>query len=215
MIKTILAALFAALGAYSQAALACHIRNPIELMRNIGLRGPIFTMARSASNQWAGLTTLASGSATQVVSTQSVNSDSLISLSVYSSMPAAYAVRGWASVAAGASTATQSTTAIYSGMAVDLTYVNGNNTGQASGQGRSFDVNSIVNGVSFALATQDRQNVTSGPINIGWRIPEAMHQGLKVNTIVSKGYFVVGWADGQSRPLDATVMWELRKTSAV
>lgn len=42
------------------------------------LKGPMLTPANSAVNQWAGRTTLSSGSATVVVSTTLVNSDSLI-----------------------------------------------------------------------------------------------------------------------------------------
>lgn len=44
------------------------------------IRGPIVTKAVSAVNQWAGLTVLASGSATVTVSTTVVNSDSIIQL---------------------------------------------------------------------------------------------------------------------------------------
>lgn len=42
------------------------------------MRGPLTTLAASASNQWAGLTTLSSGSATQVVSTTAVASGDLV-----------------------------------------------------------------------------------------------------------------------------------------
>ena len=45
------------------------------------LRGPLVTKAVSATNQWAGLTTLSSGSATVTVSTTSVASDSIIQFS--------------------------------------------------------------------------------------------------------------------------------------
>jgi hypothetical protein len=42
------------------------------------LRGPLATKTTSAPNQWAGRTTLSSGSNTVVISTRSVGSDSLI-----------------------------------------------------------------------------------------------------------------------------------------
>lgn len=45
-----------------------------------GLRRPPFTLANSDASQWAGRTTLNSGSATVTVSTDAVNSDSLILL---------------------------------------------------------------------------------------------------------------------------------------
>ncbi len=44
------------------------------------LRGPLLTKAASATNQWAGRTSIASGDATAVVSTTLVNSDSIILL---------------------------------------------------------------------------------------------------------------------------------------
>lgn len=46
------------------------------------LRGPGHTKAQSATNQWAGRTTLASGSATVTVSTTVVGSDSIINLGI-------------------------------------------------------------------------------------------------------------------------------------
>lgn len=48
-----------------------------QLWRAI-LRGPLTTRAASAANQWAGRTTLSSGSATVTISTTIVKSDSLI-----------------------------------------------------------------------------------------------------------------------------------------
>jgi len=42
------------------------------------LRGPLKTKSSSNSNQWAGRTTIASGDATQVVSTSAINSDSIV-----------------------------------------------------------------------------------------------------------------------------------------
>lgn len=42
------------------------------------LRAPLTTKAGSASNQWAGISTINSGSATLVISTSIVDSDSLI-----------------------------------------------------------------------------------------------------------------------------------------
>lgn len=44
------------------------------------MRGPLTTKASSSSNQWAGRTTIESGSATITVSTTIVDSDSLILL---------------------------------------------------------------------------------------------------------------------------------------
>lgn len=51
---------------------------PLELLRRPFLKGPAITQANSSPDQWAGRTTLSSGSATVTVSTRQVNSDSLI-----------------------------------------------------------------------------------------------------------------------------------------
>jgi hypothetical protein len=54
--------------------------NTFQKIFNGLLTSPLFTKANSAPDQWAGLTTINSGSATQVVSTALVNSDSIIML---------------------------------------------------------------------------------------------------------------------------------------
>ena len=53
-----------------------------ELIFKGTLRGPLRTRASSASNQWAGRTTLNSGSATVTVSTTTIKSDSIIKYGV-------------------------------------------------------------------------------------------------------------------------------------
>lgn len=55
-------------------------RSTNEQLTGAMLRAPLSTKAQSASNQWAGLTTILSGVATGVVSTTIVNSDSIISM---------------------------------------------------------------------------------------------------------------------------------------
>lgn len=184
---------------------------PLEALARGFMRGPILTKANSSPNQWAGQTTLSSGSATVTVSTFQVNSDSLIFHSVLAALPAAYATQGRSSIAAGAASATISTTAVYSGQVIQVGFESVVN--QASGNGRVFRVDSIVDGVSFAIVTADGQNVTSGPALPMWAIPQAQPGGIKVNTISSNNFFTFGWRDGQARPVDATIMWEVRKTS--
>ncbi len=85
-----------------------------QLWRSL-LRGPLRTKAESAANQWAGRVTIASGTASAVVSTTSVASDALIFLTPYR---------------------------------------NGN-TAAASGAGRAWEVQTIVHGASFTVATID------------------------------------------------------------
>lgn len=205
-----IAALVAGLfSAYAQGALAAHVRGPIELMRGLQLRAPIFTKALSASNQWAGRTTLASGSASVVISTAIVNSDSLIALNIQAAIPAAYGWQGRTAIASGLSTGTASTSAIYSGDAVALTWESVN----ALTSGQALRVDSIVNGISFAIATSNSlATVASGAVAM-WKVHGKEFAPVKVNTISSNNFFTVGWGDNVARPNDATIMWEIRKTS--
>ena len=207
MIKRILQVL----AGVTERALGCAI-TPLELLFRPMFKSAAMLDITSKQNvQYAGRTTLESGSTTVTVSTQQVNSDSLINALVQVSLPGAYFTKGLLSIAAGAKTATQSTTAVYSGQYIGLSF--NSVVDQASGNGRGFRVDSIVGGVSFAVVTEDGQNVTSGPANIGWNIPHAEPRGTIVTTIAPGAYFTLGWADGQARPVDTTLMWELRKTS--
>lgn len=201
----------AAIAGYAEAV-SPRIGGPIiETIFRGFLKGPLTTGVQSRSNAFSGLTTLASGSATVTVSTVSVGSDSIIEPHIRSARPAAYTSVGALSVAAGAASAVASTTAVFSGQQIDLMYQSLVN--QASGQCRGFRVNSIVDGISFQVMTEDGQNVTSGPANVNWRIPETVPMGLTVNTISPGNFFTLGWADGKPRPIDSTIMWELRKGS--
>lgn len=66
---------------YVVFALACWMpQPPLEALFGGWLKGPFRTRATSAANQFAGRTTIASGTATVVISTSIVNSDSLIFL---------------------------------------------------------------------------------------------------------------------------------------
>lgn len=194
----------ALLALYVEQVLGCGI-SPIEAIFRGHLRGPLMTQAASKSNQYAGRTTISSGSATQVVSTNVVNSDSLIIHQLQAALPSGYDTQGLISIASGSSTGVGSTSAVYSGQVILLT-AQGVNPYQGG-----VRVQSMANGGSFTVAVSSA-TTTSG-CNIGWKIPQAAPEGLKVNSISSGGYFIFGWADGQARPVDVTVMWELRRTS--
>ena len=71
------------LGLWAEGALACQARiTPLELLFAPFFKGPSFMRTNSHGAQFAGRTTLNSGSATVVVSTANVTSDSLIFLSM-------------------------------------------------------------------------------------------------------------------------------------
>ena len=181
---------------------------PLETFKRALDQGPTATKANSSPNQWAGRTTLSSGSATVTVSTFQVTSDAVIWRGVEAALPAAFTTFGRTSVISGEGTAIASTTAVYSGMQVVLTpQVNA-----AVQSGNSFRVQSMVDGVSFNVTYTN--GTSAGPdVVVNWSIPEAVPDAIKVNTISHGNYFTLGWADGRPRPVDVTLMWELRKTS--
>lgn len=204
-------ALLAFLACYAQAALALHIGpTPIETFERPLFKSAALVRTNSHASQYAGRTTIASGSATVVVSTRAVNSDSLIAHYIQAAVPAAYTSQGIISVVSGSTSGTASTTAVFSGQQIDLSMFNATN--QLSGFARGFRTNSIVDGVSFAVVTEDGQSMSGGTAAVGWRIPESVPFGLKVNTI-GVGNFTLGWADQKPRPIDATIMWEIRRST--
>jgi hypothetical protein len=201
------------LAVYSELVLGCQIY-PLEILNRALQRGPLMTNINSGPNQWSGRTTLASGSATQVVSTFSINSDSLLNLAIQAAVPTNYITRGTQTFANSAAASTvASTSAVYSGQAIHVSLFSATATGSAGTGGGPLRVNSIVDGVSFAISTVDSGGVgTTAPVAM-WSIDEAEPRGIKVNSISSGNYFILGWADGKARPIDTTVMWEIRRSS--
>jgi len=203
-------AVTAVAAAFAAGAQAVWMTYPSHRLERSIISKPLMTQANSSPDQFAGRTTLASGSATVTVSTRQVTSDAIINLGIETALPAAYTTRGQTSIVSGAASATASTTAIFSGQAVTLAVEN--LTSQASGYGRGMRINSIVDGVSMLFHTIDSIALI-GTAVVHWTIPQAKHEGIKVNTISPGNFFTLGWADGAARPRDATVMWELRKTT--
>lgn len=197
---------------YAEFALGCPIY-PLEILSRALMRGPLMTNITSSPNMWSGRTTINSGSATSTVSTFQVNSDSILNLAIQATLPAGYTTRGTVAFTNSAAvTATVSTTAVYSGQVIGLSLFSATATGSL-GAGGGLRVNSIVNGTSFAITTVDSGSIgTTAPFAM-WSIGQTEPQGIKVNSISPKNYFTLGWADGQARPIDVTVLWEIRRTS--
>ena len=211
-LKHLALAVAAAFATFAQAA---HARTPMETLFRPLMRGPIMTKATSAVNQWAGRTTLASGSASQVVSTSNVNSDSIISLGIECAIPAAYIQQGQVAFTNSAAVSgTASTSAVHSGYAINIA-LQAETTVVSAGAGinASLRINSIVDGVSFAISTVNSQPLGIAAPIVNWDIPRADVSKLRVNSISSNGYFILGWADANPRPIDVTVMWEVKRTS--
>ena len=199
------------LGLWAEGALACQARiTPLELLFAPFFKGPSFMRTNSHGAQFAGRTTISSGSATQVVSTANVTSDSLIFPVVQAALPAAYTTQGLMTTVSGDFTKTASTTAVYSGQIMQVNF-QAETTLTSLGLSHPLRVNSIVDRVSFAISTVDSGAIGVAAGTLNWKIPQAEPSGIKVNTISDGGYFVLGWADGQARPVDVTVMWEIKK----
>lgn len=198
------------LACYAQGALALHIGpTPIETFERPLFKSAPLVRTNSHAAQYAGRTTLSSGSVSVTVSTRAVNSDSLIYPNAQVAIPAAFTVQGRTSIASGLSTGTASTTAIYSG---DVVYV-GLESPNATTSAQALRIDSIVNGVSFAIATTNSlTTVGSGGVAM-WKIFAKEPAGIKVNTISPAAHFVLGWADGVARPYDTTIMWEIRRST--
>lgn len=209
-LKHLALAVAAAFATFAQAA---HSRTPTELLFRPLMRGPIMTKATSAANQWAGRTTIASGSVSQVVSTSNVASgNTIFNLALEAAVPAAYITQGLASFANSAALyAPASTSAVYSGYAINVSLLTETDITSA-GLSHPLRVCSIVDGVSFAIATADGASIGHATAKVNWNIPRAAVGGIKVNSISDATHFILGWADGVARPIDATVMWEMRRT---
>ena len=200
--------LLAFLASYAQAALALHARTPIEVFDRPLFKSAPIVRTGSHAAQYAGRTTLASGSASQVVSTNAINSDSIINFNLQAAIPASYLTRGQVSIVSGANYGTASTSAIYSGMVVSLALENA--TAQLSGTAQGLRINSMVDGVSFAITTINSGQLAGNGV-AHWSLPTAV-PGVRVSSI-GVGHFLFATPDGAARPLDQTVMWEIR-TSA-
>ena len=205
--------LSAFLALYAEVALGCNIY-PLEIVHRALMRGPLMTNISSSPNQWSGRTTINSGSATAVVSTFSINSDSILNLAIQAALPAGYTTRGQITgIVSGNASGVASTTAVYSGQTIHATLMTETAPASLGGLQNGLRVNSIVDGVSFAISTANSSAIGVLAATFGWSIPQAEPRGIKVNSISSRNYFILGWADGAARPVDTTVMWEIRRTS--
>lgn len=211
--KRTLALIAAALALWTEGALACQVgpMKPLELLFAPFFKGPSFIRTNSHGAQFAGRTTISSGSASQVVSTSNVASDSLIFPVVQVALPAAYLTRGIIDAISADNTWTASTSAIYSGGRVNYGIRAETALTSIGVSARPLRINSVVNGVSFALSTVDSGALGFAAATIMWDLPSAKPEGIKVNTISDGGYFTLGWADGVARPVDVTVMWETKR----
>lgn len=210
MKNSIMALALGLLASYAQVALALHIGpTPIETFERPLFKSAPLVRTNSHAAQYAGRTTIASGSVSQVVSTFAVGSDSNIYTNPQVAVPAGYVVQGRTAIASGLSTGTASTTAIYSGDVVALTWESTN----AITSGQALRVDSIVGGVSFSIATANSLTVVASGAVAMWKLQGREIGQINVNTISPAGFFTLAWADGRPRALDVPIMWEIRRST--
>ena len=201
-------AVLAALAEYAALAVVARI-TPIELLQRPMIKSAPMIKTNSDAGQFAGRTTLSSGSATVTVSTRIVNSDSILHMTPQAALEAGYTTQGRTGIASGLSIGTASTPAVYSGDVIHATWESPN----ALNSGQALRVDSIVGGVSFAIATANSlTTIASGAVAM-WKIMGKDPVGLKINTISPLGHFIIGWADGIARPFDTTVMWDIKRST--
>lgn len=183
---------------------------PLEQMRRAFLRGPLLTKANSASTQWAGRTTLQSGSATVVVSSTIVKSDSLIRLGYEGNANMGVAA-GTATLNSGSATVVVSNARLASGSVVLLTgeFVT---TAQLSGNAQPIDIKSQA-AQNFTAGWADGQTRAFDQ-GVHWlAVPaDGPPMPIEVRTISDADYFTLGPSNGVAVARDTIVMWQIENT---
>jgi hypothetical protein len=182
---------------------------PLEKLQRPQFVSPPIVDGRSLSNQFAGRTTLASGSATVTVSTTNARSDMVLTHMIEAALAAQFVTQGRVDIVSGAAYGTASTTAATSGMVVGIA---GDALNVASGFGRALKINSVVDGVSFAIGTQDGLG-PGASMGLMWKIHGKDPAVISVQTISDGNFFTLGWADGQARPYGSTLHWSILRTN--
>ena len=182
---------------------------PVERLQRPQFMSPPIADGRSLSNAFVGRLSIASGSATGTVSTTNAKSDMVLGHAIEANIAAEFITAGLMSIVSGAGYGTASTTAITSGAIVEALP---RMADVASGFGSAVKANSIVDGVSFAIGTQDGIG-PGATANVMWRIHGKDPGPVKVTTVVDGAFFTLGWADGLARPYNATVHWQILKTN--
>ena len=183
---------------------------PLEMLWRGLRKGPFLTKANSASGQWAGSTTLASGSATQVVSTTTVKSDSQIYLGRVGNANVGQTAL-LATLNSGSATVTVSDALIAADSAINFA-MKADTTAQLSGNAQPVEIMSIA-AQWMTVGWADRQTrAFNRTIHIGVSPPNGPQPQIEVKTISDSGYFVFGYANGEAYPRDSKILWQIENT---
>ncbi len=192
--------------------------NPLEALRRAWLTGPMFTRASSGPSQWAGRTTLNSGSATIVVSTFAVKSDSLIRFGIEGNAKLPI-LAGQVTITSGTSFATVSNAAFAADSLVQLTIeqaATGAKIQQNSGFAQPVEVMSLGAGsMDVGFAVQSLNPRADDTVISYLAMPaDGLPSAIEVRSISDSNYFILGRADGVAIARDSTIMWMIEKTNA-
>ena len=186
---------------------------PKGLLHSQLLRGPFMTSVQSGPQQFAGRTTLNSGSATITVSTFAVMSDSLIHLGLEGN-DNLNIIAGTFTVGSAELTATVSNAAI---AADSLVFMQPRGViAQNSGQGVPLEIHSLAAGWFGAhWSTQVSADVAERETTVMYMVTPAdgLPSDIEVKTISDQNFFTLGRSDGRAAARDATVLWQITNTS--
>mgnify|MGYP001618732442 FL=1 len=188
-------------------------KGPQELLFGPTLKGPMMTSVQSSPAQWAGRTTINSGSATVVVSTFAVKSDSLIDIAALGNANLGI-IAGTLVVASATLTGTVSNAAI---AADSLVFLQDRSVAaQNSGNAFAFEVRSLAGGwFSAASPSQASADNAMRETTIMYTVfPKDGPPGaLEVKTITDSSNFTLGRIDGRGVARDTTILWQITNTS--
>lgn len=189
-------------------------KSPIELLFGAMFRGPSFVDPRSSAKQFAGRSTINSGSATVVVSTAAVKSDSLLYIGLEGNASRKI-LSGVLNINSGSVAATLSNAAVANDSVVLLT-ARQNGVAQNSGTTyRSVVVQSLANGW-FSAGYDDGAAASPArltPVQYVVYPAEGPPADVEVKTLADGAYFTLGYADGRATSRDQKVLWQITNTS--
>ena len=188
-------------------------KSPLDLLFGPMFKGPGFVDVRSHAHQFAGRSTINSGSATVVVSTAAVKSDSLIHFAMEGNANRNI-IAGVANINSNAASVTVSNAAIAADSLIFLT-TRQNGTAQSSGtSNRDVEVVSLATGwASFGFS--DGAAISNKLVPVMYHVfpAEGVPGQLEVKTLSDGGYFTIGFADNRAQPRDTKVLWQLTSTT--
>lgn len=186
---------------------------PKELLFGPTLKGPIMTSVQSGPKQFAGRTTLNSGSATVTVSTFAIQSDSLIHLGLEGNANLNILASTF-TIGSAELTATVSDAAIE---ADSLVFLQPRGViSQNSGQGVPLEIHSLAAGWFGAhWSTQVSADVAERETTVMYTVypADGPPAAIEVKSISDQNFFTLGRSDGRAAARDTDILWQVTNTS--